>query len=164
MEIVKKISVAKLFGKIDIVKLFADGVTECELYKVFGFAYAVERGESDYGPWLSLKGDFGAIIKGVEYRSSTLFAPGILNDMVVPKLEGNAKVSRVDFALSIGIKRDTTSATGYVYTVRTILAPNEDDPMERLKGQVMQALQLAAPQKAENLASASDAKPAKEKK
>ena len=147
VEIVKKISPSKIFGKIDIVKLFANGETEASIYTIFGYAYGVERGETEFGPWAALMGDFAVICKGVEYRSPKLFAPSIVNDIVLPKLEGNAKLSRIDFAFEVFVKRDTTAATGYTYGIRPILAPNEDDPLERLRSQVVAALPAPTPEK-----------------
>jgi hypothetical protein len=125
MKVVRKIQAKGLVGNVKDAE-------EGTLYTVVGKATGLKGGESNYGPWECLKGDFIAQTNdGEQYRGSQLFLPEIAHDMVAHQLkEGN---EAVEFGFIIGKKNDETSAIGYVYTCEPLFQPEpESDPILKL--------------------------------
>lgn len=116
------------------------------LMEVFGVANDIKRGTSDKGDWYGFVGAFQALdmATGTVYRSGMLFIPDIAGGLMLPQLLDENNKS-VEFGFRIGIKKDESSAVGYVYTAEPLLAVNENDPIELLAHKMKGAKQLAAP-------------------
>lgn len=155
MNILKKITVKSVVGNVK--KLVIDGTLaenggQMNVMRVFGNAVGLKTGESDNGPWTAARGQFKAIAltgenEGVEFVSSVCFMPDVAMDMVEAQMMADG-VSSVEFAFDISIVADEDSATGYVYTANPLLAPEEDNPLDRLASTLPKLPALEAPKKA----------------
>ena len=155
MNIIKKISTKVVAGNVK--KLVIDGILaenggQMNVMRVMGNATAYKTGTSDNGDWTALRGQFKAIAlcgddEGKEYVSSVCFLPDVAMDMVLAQLMQEG-VNGVEFAYDIHIVADEDSATGYVYGCNPLLAPSEDDPLQRLAAQLPELPALSAPKKA----------------
>lgn len=143
--------------------------------KIAGIASGVKYGESNYGPWVALLGNFIAecqqdaidaktgevlrtqkidsktkkpvIVDGqpvmetvkndVRYRTGTMFLPDVALGLILPALESAGKGAQIQFAFRIGVERDDTAATGYIYTAESLIEPEENDPLELLVAKAM---------------------------
>lgn len=149
MEIVKKLSVAKLVGKV--TSLLPDSradVTPVQLGRVVGLAHGTKVGVSNFGDWKALTGDFvfepsAGPNAGKRYRSGVLFVPDVILDMVAPVAENQAKGSAVEVAFAITAKNDASSSVGYTYGCAFLVEPSPNDPMT---GLLERALPAPAPE------------------
>ena len=155
MEIVKKLSVGKLIGAFKS-NLPADN-SSLELGKVVGIARGTKTGESNFGPWTALTGDFMFVPstganEGKQFRSGVLFVPDVVLDLVLPIVSGLDRGGSVEIAFAIKARKDETSTIGYAYSADFLAAPAANDPLENLM-----ALALPAPaSEGENGGEASD--------
>lgn len=134
---VKKLSAKTIIGN---VRKEDDGI----LFQIFGAAVDLKGGESNFGTWEALKGAFTAIRNsdGEKFTSAVCFLPESAHDMVANKLKGSDAKQTVEFAFEIGRKENDSVATGYEYTVTSLIeAEPEADPIERLIAKV-QAKQM----------------------
>ena len=143
--LLKKISVKTVCGK---PKAPEDTKT-LWLMEVFGVANGIKSGVTDKGPWYGFIGAFQAVdmATGNVYRAGTLYLPGIAGDLVVPQVTDDKNKS-VEFGFRIGIKKDDTSAVGYVYHAEPLLPVNENDPVELLSRKLSEVKALEAPKEA----------------
>lgn len=154
---VKKLSVATVYGKIDLEKLFAAPGKQIHVMRVFGQAVGQKSGESNYGPWTALTGRFEATNPetGEVAEASQLFLPEVaMIPIQVAMASGPAT-----FAIDVFAKKSENTKPGgspYEYTWEPLQAPAADDPILRLKAEVNASKPLALPGKP-----ADDAKPAK---
>lgn len=132
MEILKKLSTAKLVGKVT----FKEGETEKSLFKVFGIATGIITGTSTFGPWEALTGQFCAIIDDKEYRSGVCFLPPLAHSLISGALAGEG-AANVAFAFLIGVRKSTISNMGYEYTAVPLIPIGESDPLGALKTKVL---------------------------
>lgn len=141
----KKLSTAKIVGKVNIRKLPEDG-TVVNLYTVIGLAVGTKSGTSDFGDWTGLVGQFEAVNleTGERFASANLFLPDVAQGLIEAQL-ANAENHQVQFAFVIGAMADSNSPVGYSYTAQPILHPDAKDPLADLRASV---LQLEAPKKA----------------
>lgn len=148
----KKLSTAKIVGKINVRKLPEDG-TIVNLYTVIGMAVGTKSGTSDFGDWTGLVGQFEAVNleTGERFASANLFLPDVAQGLIEAQL-ANAENHQVQFAFVIGAMADSNSPVGYSYTAQPILSPDAKDPLADLRASV---LQLEAPKKATAKKSAS---------
>lgn len=143
----------------------------CDLYTLIGHASNLREGESAYGPWVSLKGEFEATVQvsgenlGKSFISSECFVPGPAGDLLVAAvrkfIEAPIEVSEeqykktgrtfrvtgeiVEMALVIGAKAsDRSGGSGYEYTVRPIIKVQKADPLSGLRERTKR-LMLAPP-------------------
>lgn len=140
----KKISTAKIYGKINVRKLPEDG-SVLNLYTVIGVAIGTKSGTSDFGDWTSLTGQFEAtnMETGERLSSANCFLPDVAQGLVEAQLAQEG-TQQVQFAFVIGAKADEGSPVGYSYTAQPVLAPDAKDPLAELRGSVT-ALALEAP-------------------
>jgi hypothetical protein len=140
----KKISTAKIYGKINVRKLPEDG-SVLNLYTVIGVAIGTKSGTSDFGDWTSLVGQFEAtnMETGERLSSANCFLPDVAQGLVEAQLAQEG-TQQVQFAFVIGAKADEGSPVGYSYTAQPVLAPDAKDPLAELRGSV-NALALEAP-------------------
>lgn len=141
----KKLSVAKVFGKINaaIISKQGDG-GKLTIMRVFGSANGIKTGISDFGEWRALTGQFRAtnIQTGEVFDSAVCFIPDVALDLVCAQLEGGAKA--VDFAFDISAVLDETVAVGYSYQASPLIQAEEESPISRLESKIA-ALALPAP-------------------
>lgn len=123
------------------------GAKEMWLYMIYGFAQSIEEGESTYGPWMELGGEFRAISNGGEqFQSPACFLPEPAHSDVMKrmKLIGEPRENKkrksfsrqaeqkVKFSYVIGVKLDEKSTTGYAYVVKDAVPAKVSDEMKEL--------------------------------
>jgi hypothetical protein len=136
MELVKKITMAGIFGNIKlIVKPMKDGDTK-DLLQVFGIANGTKTGESDFGPFTGLRGQFKAknLLDQKEYVSSLLYLPPVANDLVLGQFVGGTKEVTLGFILSVTC--DMEQQIGYVYTAKPLFEPEKNNPLALLESKI----------------------------
>lgn len=142
VSIMKKMSMKALVG--DVKGQFPadakDGDTVW-LGRVVGLGKGLKTGESNYGPWTAILGDFqisGYAGNGKDktYRTGQLFLPEVVENMVAPEVANLERGASVIFAFDIGIIKDANSSTGYVYTAAFVKEPAENDPLALLTKEV----------------------------
>lgn len=141
----KKISIAKVFGKINSAVISKQGENgTLKLMRVLGAANGVKSGVSDFGEWRALAGQFRAtnISTGEVFDSAVCFLPDVALELVIAQLEGGAK--GVEFAFDISAVLDETVAVGYSYRASPLIQSEEESPISRLEAK-MAALSLPAP-------------------
>lgn len=136
VKLVKKITSRDVMGNMkQIVRESGkkDGES-IELFTVIGQVIGHTTGESTFGPWIKLKGRFRATnkITGDVFNSAVAMLPDEATTplLVVLAVDGAASV---DMAFDVNAKVDDNTAVGYVYEVVPLMAPSEDDPLERLQ-------------------------------
>lgn len=161
MSNIKKLSVKTVYGNIDLEKLIKAPNKELHVMRVMGLAVGVASGESTYGEWQSLRGQFEATNPetGEVSESSVLFLPDVALTPILVSLS-RPEVKGVEFAIDISVHYAQSKKPGgspYEYSFRAILPPDENDPISRLKARV---LALAAPTPAAGDAAPAAAAPA----
>jgi len=136
IQLISKISAKTVCGK-------TEKPTKKELlYTVYGIASGLQTGETSFGTWEALTGEFEALnaSDGSVYRAGRCFLPGIAHSLVAGQLKalGEDQNKAVRFALQIGVQ-PSDNKIGYEYTVTPVLKPTEDDAMGELR-------KLAAPE------------------
>lgn len=146
MKIVKKLSMKILAGGRPKIPE-AEGETNW-IAKVAGIANGTKTGESNFGLWVALIGNFAAEQIGVEkperFRTGVMFLPDVALNLVTPALEAAGKGAAIEFAFQIGVIKDDSAATGYVYVAESLIEPSASDPLEALSLKA-----LGAPKKEE---------------
>lgn len=146
MQSIKKLSIAKCAGKMTLKRIL-EGGGKLAVLRVVGMALGVKQGESDYGAWTALIGDFGVtnLIDGEQFRGATLFLPDVALLPIQVQLQ-KPGAQAVQFALDVYACEDETSSVGYSYTVDH-LVKTEDDMVAKLMKAAHDArpLQLTAP-------------------
>jgi hypothetical protein len=141
-QIVKKITTkVVLGGKPDLEKLFDYAKEHGEdaimpLYGIIGIASDYTAGQTDMGAFVKLIGQFKAVAHdgGAVFRSGACILPGAASDLIFGALRAAGEESRaVEFALRIGIKKDKTAATNYVYVVEQVYQPQAQDALGNLE-------------------------------
>lgn len=140
----KKISIAKVFGKISGALIAKTGGDTIHVMRVLGSATGIKEGTSDYGDWKALFGQFRATNPetGEQTDAATCFMPDVALDMVAAALAQGA--TAVDFAFDVFAVLDDTAQCGYTYRVTPLLQAAEDSPINRIEAK-MAALALPAP-------------------
>lgn len=146
--------VAKLSAK-SITGASLDAPTAAEkkfpIFAVTGFVNSVSTGETDKGPWIAFLGNFSAVKltkKGevetgddaLQLRSGKLFLPPVAENLLLGPIQSADKGANIEFGFIIGIERDETSATNYVYYAEPLIAPDQNDPLEKLTSTAFGAL------------------------
>jgi hypothetical protein len=146
----KKLSVAKVFGKISVAKVI-EASGEVHVMRVIG-ATGIKTGVSDFGEWECLTGMFRATNPetGEISDSANLFMPDVAHDMIAQAIRQGAK--GVDFAFDIFAVRDDDSTVGYTYRAAPLLQA-EDNPLDRIASKLDAQMALPAPAKSKSKAS-----------
>ena len=137
-KIISKISIKTVWGSKPDAPRKGEPDTQW-LMQVVGQANSFGTGSTDKGEWTKLIGAFQAINleTGEAYRSGTCFLPNVALDLVMGQLK-MAETKAVSFGFKIGIVRDESSATNYVYVADPIYEVMEHDPLapllEKMKG------------------------------
>lgn len=129
-----------------VVGRFPKPTKQEKLFSVYGLASGLQSGESSYGTWECLTGNFEAVnlATGEAFQSPRCFLPHTAHGMIASQFKTGAEGVSVKFALEIGVKPAETSV-GYEYTVTPLVKPSEDDAMAKLRGEVSGQLRLAKP-------------------
>jgi len=145
--LVRKISAKSVCGKLEKPK------EQTALFIVGGIATKTKRGQSDFGEWAALVGQFEAtnIETGEVFVGPQCFLPEPLNSMMAASLdetdeEGNRTNASVQFAVEVGYKPADT-ATGYEYTTKEIVKSDSADPLAALREEMTKALPAPAKKK-----------------
>lgn len=143
MQLIKAISAKAILGSSDAVKKAEEG----PIFSLIGFASGIESGESSFGPWEALVGEFLAVrtADGEEFKAGKAFPPATLIELVKPFLM-DAENPRVQVAFIIG-KKKSSSPVGYDYTVESMMPPEKDDPLMALKEATQKSLPAPAKKK-----------------
>ena len=143
--LIRKISAKSICGKVEVPK------KATALFVVFGIATKTRSGQSDYGPWTALVGQFEAtnIETGEISQAPQCFLPEPMNEMIANQLdetddEGNRITNSVQFSVEVGVK-PADNAVGYEYTTKTVVESDAADPLAALRDQSAKA--LPAPKK-----------------
>lgn len=141
---VKKLSIAKVFGKVTAALLMVAGAdgkvvpnpTPVRLMRIGGVATGTKTGVGDYGPWECLTGEFVAYSAkdGEEQRAPYAFLPDVALIPITVALKATPGAS-VQFLIDVFAKHSTESATGYEYTFEPVVKPQGEDPIARLLAQ-----------------------------
>jgi hypothetical protein len=142
---VKKLSVATVYGKIDLKALF-NSDAPIHVMRVYGQAVQTKTGESSYGEWTSLLGQFRALnpATGESFDGATLFLPDVALIPVQVALSQGA----TSFAIDLFVKQSANTKPGgspYEYSFSHVLPPTDDDPIKRLEVQMEAMKALPAP-------------------
>lgn len=150
MSQVKKITVAAVYGRIDI-KAVVNSDVPIPVMKIGGQVIGSKLVQSPYGAATALQGQFVAYHPetGEEFLSSTLFLPDVamVPIMVALSREG---VRGVDFAIELQVQPSQSKKAGgvpYEYTFIDLKPASESDPLNAVRGllQTTQTPKLAAP-------------------
>jgi len=104
------------------------------LLQIIGICTGRFDDSSDYGPYTAMLGDFQGVNleTGEEFRTQTkCFMPDVVTLPVVGKL-GMDGVTSVSFGYRVGVLRDETAATKYIYVADPIASIAQSDPLGQL--------------------------------
>jgi hypothetical protein len=145
---VKKLSVATVYGKIDLKKLVAahDKGDALPVMRVIGSAIGSKSGVSSYGDWTCLLGQFQATNSdtGEVSEAAALFLPDVALTPILVALS-RPECKGVEFAIDVSAHYVENSKPGgvpYEYRFNALLPPDENDPISRLNARL---LALSAP-------------------
>lgn len=165
MKIVSKIAVAQVIGKVptqivEVSVIGEDGKPTVEkqkrgieqaLMRIVGLATGSKAGNSTFGEFIAFTGQFQAtnILTGEIYRAGKIFFPKMIEDLLATQVA--ATENGVEFAFDIGVK-PSGNAHGYEYTVTTLMAIAENDPLKLMADRLTaSAPALPAPKTAAQL-------------
>ena len=147
---IKKLSVATVYGAIDLKKI-VNSDDPIKVMTCYGMAVSTKTGSSAYGDWTALVGQFKAINPdtGEVSEAAQLFLPDVALVPIQVALAANGNQA-VSFAIDVFAQRSKNTKPGgspYEYSFAHILPPAEDDPVKRLEERMREAgaLKLAAP-------------------
>lgn len=120
----KKITVKAVMGRVKASDIPEDG--ELPLCRIAGIATATETGESTYGQWTALAGEFAATNyqTGEIFVGKTAFVPGAMGDALYDALN---KAQREDagaslkFSVDVSVVPSPKDDEKYEYRVRPVL-------------------------------------------
>jgi hypothetical protein len=124
---IKKITTRIIVGKK------RDPVTsETLLYKVIGVATGVKTGESNYGPWKALRGEFEAKrwSDGKVFKAPLVVLPEEVIDRIHARLDTGS--AAVGFALHV-LVQPRAAAPGFVYDYVYPCEPHAHEPLAALR-------------------------------
>lgn len=126
------------------------------LYRIFGTARTIRRGESTYGAWTAFEGSFEAVrfSDHQRFQAPECFlqgaAEGLLEDALIT-LQKEDPTGTLQFAFDIGVKPSPKweaedKGNSYEYTVKTVFESAQHDPLKELREKAMKSLpRLAGP-------------------
>jgi hypothetical protein len=136
---IKKLSVATVYGKINLKKLIEAG--ELPIMRVMGAAVGSKEGVSSYGDWKCLLGQFEAVNAdtGEVFNASTLFLPEVAITPILVALS-HPDCKGIEFAIEVHAKYIENAPSGgspYEYTWVPLLPPDANDPITRVKARLL---------------------------
>lgn len=134
-----------------------------DLFTIIGTAANLRDGESQFGPWTSLVGEFEAtrLVDGQRFISTECFVPGAAGDLLVTQVrkfvieeipvtaeqyKKTGKTYKVtgetaEMALIVGIKKaQRDGGADYEYVIRPVVPVQKSDPLATLRNQLKSAL------------------------
>lgn len=134
---VKKLSVATVYGKIDLKELL-NADKPVRVMRVLGQAVSSKSGESAYGRWTALLGRFKAtnMDTGEVSEAAQLFLPEVA---LIP-LQVAMSAGPVTFAIDLYVKPSTNTKPGgsaYEYTWEPVLQTTDADPLRQMEEQIL---------------------------
>lgn len=124
--------VKKITTKIIVGKKRGPITGPTELYKAIGIARGVKTGESNYGSWIALRGEFEAkrTSDGAIFRAPLMILPEEVTARIHARLEMGA--AAVQFAITVSVApRD--ASPGFVYGYAYTVDPHEHEPLAALR-------------------------------
>lgn len=126
--VVKKLSVATIWGKITPKQIPQDG--ELKICRIAGTAYATYSGQSTYGEWVCMVGEFAATNyeTGEIFIGKSAFVPGAMGDALIGALNMAQKEdasATLKFSVDVSIKANKREPESkYDYVVRPVIESN----------------------------------------
>ena len=139
MSLIKKLSAKVILGGRPDIPPKGDKEPKW-LFEIVGICTGKETGQSDYGEWTAMTGNFQATLLagGAEFRTEMrCFMPAVVQGPVLAKL-GMDGVTSVSFGYRVGVLRDDDAATGYVYTAEPLSEVVVADPLGELLSTIRQ--------------------------
>lgn len=125
--LIRKLSAKNIIGKIDPKKLTSEFAP---LYRLAGVATGYESGETSFGPWECLTGEFAAIVAetGETFAGNKAFVPSGQGDGIIAAaahaLRQDAK-AKVKFAVDVMVRQVMRGdELGYEYQVVPLIKIN----------------------------------------
>jgi len=144
--LVRKISAKVVCGKIE-KPVPKKGKT---LFIVGGIANKVRTGDSQYGTWTALVGQFEAtnVETGEVFIAPQCFLPEPMNGMIAAALEATDKDGKrlnqsIQFAVEVGVKH-AENQIEYEYTAKEIMKSDSADPLAAIREEITKALPAPA--------------------
>lgn len=123
----------KLSAKIIVGKRIGQVTEPKDLFTVIGIATGIRSGQSNYGEWIGLKGQFEVVRCD---DGKVLQAPiMILPDAAMAELTGNGLDYPLQFGFLVRVVPSTNDA-GFEYEVIKVVDPTNHDPLEDLRVQL----------------------------
>ena len=121
--------------KITMKELCSGDVKKAEagyIGRVTGIANDFITGETNYGPWTKLKGQFlGQDITGKKFVSGNCILPEPGNSLVAGQLM-DEEITEVKFSFDLYKVLDDSSTVGYVFKTEAVLEVQQSDMLESL--------------------------------
>lgn len=178
------IPIRKINPKDVMGKKMKDVKIPSDCFTIIGTAHNLRDGESAFGPWSALVGEFEAtrISDGQRFISTQCFVPGAAGDLLVTQVrkfvleeippkspEEFKKVGKtykvtgetVEMALIVSVKESSRDGgQPYEYVIRPVVPVQKSDPLAALRERMMKTLpRLTAPAPALPAPPATEAKP-----
>lgn len=129
--LIKKISAKTVVGRVTAPE------KAMGLFTVVGIANGTRTGNSAYGDWIALTGQFEAtnMETGEAFAAPQVFLPEPLQGMIAaqvrtPDKDGNTP--SVQFGVEVGVK-PADNSFGFEYTVKEIVNVEQNDPLADLR-------------------------------
>lgn len=135
---IKKITVKECCGTPVLRDLPGDH-SIVPIMRVAGFAQGIKTGESNYGEWKAIMGEFAAtnLKTGEIFTSPVAIIPSAMGEMIFQQVQASLMEdasSRVKFAVEIGVMVSKRDPNKYEYTVQPIVDPEAGNPAVKLLG------------------------------
>ena len=132
---------SKITSKTLKVNVEAAKKVPVRLYLIYGVARAAVAGQSTFGEYHKLVGQFEAVNleTGEVSVSGSCFLPGAVNDLIAGQLDGQEN-SEVKFAFEIGAA-PSDSSIGYEYTFKELVEAEGIDNLSALRDESRKAIE-----------------------
>lgn len=134
---------SKITAKTLGVNVEAAKESATRLFLIYGVARGVTTGQSTFGEYERLDGQFEAvnIATGEVFISGACFLPALIHNLIAGQLTGEVG-SEVKFSFEVGAE-PSENAIGYIYTVKELSEASGVDNLSELRATAQ--LALAAP-------------------
>ena len=130
-ELLRKLTIKACGFDVAQIKSLLGDKKSVDLLKIVGVTSSAQPGQTDKGEYVKLGGTFRAVnlATGELFESSTCILPNFITETLAMALQGSGEV---EFALSIGVKANATSVTGYEYTVKPLVEAKVSEKLGHL--------------------------------
>ena len=135
IEQLRRLTVKTVFGAVDIEEVLKKADKRMDCMSIYGIVRRFKPDSSEIGgEFVRFYGQLRAVnLKtGEVFEGGQCILPGIAQDALYGALSG-ADTAEVQFACKIGVKYDPKAVTKYVYTVESLLPPQESSPLAQLE-------------------------------